>query len=74
MWVYQALPSLHETWDFTIHKHAVLWKCAMHWAQEIPEDLWKRVTDAHQPGKGYKTISAVFSLHFEADEIQMEDI
>lgn len=46
----------------------------MHWAQEIPEDLWKRVTDAHQPGKGYKTISEVFGLHFEADEIQMEEI
>ena len=31
--------------------------------KEISEDLRRRVVDAHQAGKGYKTISKEFGLH-----------
>ena len=40
-----------------------LWKCVMAQTKEISEDLRRRVVDAHQAGKGYKTISEEFGLH-----------
>ena len=40
-----------------------LWKCIMARTKEISEDLRKSVVDAHQAGKGYKTISKEFGLH-----------
>ena len=39
-----------------------LWKCVMAQTKEISEDLRRRVVDAHQAGKGYKTISKEFGL------------
>src|SRR4029434_958157 len=32
-------------------------------SKEIPRNLRKQVVDAHQAGKGYKTISKQFGLH-----------